>query len=300
MKLLITGATGTIGSKLVELCHQKGWSVNYLTTRKEKIVSKNNYQGFYWNPKEQEIDANCLEDVDSIIHLVGASVAKKWTPEYKEEIFNSRTETTKLLYNAIKSGNYPVKKVVTASAIGVYPSSLTNYYDENYPEKSHHFLGQVVQQWEEAVDRFTFLNIDVIKLRIGIVLSDTEGALPKMAKPIKFGVGAAFGNGKQWQSWIHIDDLANMFIYAIENKIKGIINGVSPNPVSNAELTKAIAKQLEKPLWLPNIPKVVLKLVLGEMHEILFDSQRVSSKKIESLGFTFEHYNLQSALDDLI
>lgn len=300
MKVLITGATGSIGSKLVELCHQKGWSVNYLTTRKGKIVSKNNYQGFYWNPKEQEIDANCLQDVDAIIHLVGASVAKKWTPEHKEEIFKSRTETTKLLYNAIKNRKYPVKKVVSASAIGVYPSSLTNYYDENYPEKSHHFLGQVVQQWEEAVDRFTFLNIDVTKLRIGIVLSETEGALPKMAKPIKFGFGAAFGNGKQWQSWIHIDDLVAMFLYVIEHNIKGIINAVSPNPVSNTELTKIIAKQLDKPLWLPNIPKVVLKLVLGDMHEILFDSQRVSSKKIESLGFTFKHYNLQSALEELI
>lgn len=300
MKVLITGATGTIGSKLVKLCHQKGWSVNYLTTRKEKIVDKDNYQGFYWNPNNEEIDATCMQDVDTIINLVGASVAKKWTPEYKEEIFKSRTETTKLLYKAIKSGKYPIKKVVSASAIGVYPSSLTNYYDENYPEKSHHFLGQVVQQWEETVDRFTFLNIDVTKLRIGIVLSDTEGALPKMVKPIKFGVGAAFGNGKQWQSWIHIDDLVNMIIYVIEHNAKGIINAVSPNPVTNAELTKDIAKQVGMPLLLPNIPKVVLKLILGEMHEILFDSQRVSSKKIESLGFTYEHYNLKSALEDLI
>ncbi len=300
MRVLITGATGTIGSKLVELCHQKGWYVNYLTTRKKKIVSRVNYQGFFWNPKEQEIDANCLEGVATIIHLVGASVAKKWTPEYKEEIFNSRTETTKLLYNAIKSGKYPVKKVVSASAIGVYPSSLTNYYDENYPEKSHHFFGQVVQKWEEAVDRFTFLNIDVTKLRIGIVLSKDEGVLPKMAKPIKMGVGAAFGDGKQWQSWIHIDDLVNMFIYVIEHNIKGILNAISSNPISNTELTKAIAKQLDKPLWLPNLPKVILKFMLGDMHEILFYSQRVSSKKIESLGFTFKHYNLKSALEDLL
>ena len=300
MRVLITGATGTIGSKLVELCHQKGWSVNYLTTSKEKIVNQDNYQGFYWNPKKEEIDTNCLQDVHTIINLVGASVANRWTPEYKVEIVNSRTKTAKLLYNAIKSGKYPVKKIVSASAIGLYPSSLTNYYDENYPEKSHHFLGQVVQKWEEAVDRFMFLNIDVTKLRIGIVLSENEGALPKMVKPIKFGVGAAFGNGKQWQSWIHIDDLVNMFIYVIENNTKGIINAVSPNPVTNSELTKVIAKQVGMPLLLPNIHKVVLKLVLGDMHEILFDSQRVSSKKIESLGFTYEHYNLKSALEDLV
>jgi len=300
MRVLITGATGLIGSKLVELCHQQGWSVNYLTTRKEKIISKDNYQGFYWNPKEEEIDVNCLQDVDALIHLVGASVAKKWTPEYKEEILDSRTKTTELLYQTVRSGKYPIKKIVTASAVGVYPSSLTNYYDENYPEKSHHFLGQVVQKWEEAVDRFTFLNIDITKLRIGIVMSKEEGALPKMVKPIKLGIGAAFGNGKQWQSWIHIDDLANMFMYVIKHNINGIINAVSPNPITNAELTKTIASHLDKPLWLPNMPKAVLKLMLGEMHEILFDSQRVSSKRIESLGFTFKHYNLKGALEDLL
>lgn len=300
MKVLITGATGLIGSKLTELCHQQGWSVNYLTTRKEKIVIQNNYKGFYWNPKKQVIDETCLQDVDVIIHLVGASVTQRWTPENKQEIFISRTQTTKLLYNAIKSGKHPIKKVVSASAIGIYPSSLTNYYDENHPDINHNFLGEIVQEWEAAVNKFTYLNIDVTKLRIGIVLSETDGALPKMAKPIKLGVGAAFGSGKQWQSWIHIDDLVNMFIYVIEHNIKGIINAVAPNPVSNTELTKAIAEQLHKPLLLPNIPKVILKWVLGEMYVIIFDSQRVSSKKIESLGFNFTHYNLKAALEDLL
>lgn len=300
MKVLITGATGTIGSKLVEMCHQQGWSVNYLTTNKSKIQNHDNYKGFYWNPKQNKIDENCLNNVEAIFHLVGASVAKRWTPSYKKEIINSRTHTTQLLYDTIKKGKYPVKNIVSASAIGLYPSSLTNYYDENFPETNPEFLGEVVQQWEEAVDRFKFLNIDVSKLRIGIVLSENDGALSKMVKPVKLGVGAAFGNGKQWQSWIHIDDLARMFIYVLKNNIKGIVNAVAPNPVSNKELIRAVARQVEMPLILPNIPKVVLKIVLGEMHQLLFDSQRVSSKKIENLGFGFTFYNLNGALEDLL
>lgn len=300
MKVLITGATGTIGGKLVHLCHEQGWSVNYLTTNKNKLQNKDNLKGFFWNPKLKEIDENCLEDVDAIFHLVGATVAKRWTSSYKQEIITSRTETTKLLYDVIKKGNNSIKHLVSASAIGVYPSSLTNYYDENFPETNPEFLGQVVQQWEEAVDRFKFLDIDVSKLRIGIVLAKHEGALTKISKPVKLGAGASFGSGKQWQSWIHIDDLVNMFVYVLQNNIRGIVNAVAPNPISNRELTKAIAKQLRMPLILPNIPRSVLKIVLGDMYQLLFDSQRVSSKKIESLGFNFKYYNIKGALEDLL
>ena len=300
MKVLITGATGTIGSKLVKLCHEHDWTVNYLTTSKNKIQNKDNYKGFYWNPKENVIDESCLKDVDAIFNLVGASVANRWTPTYKKEIINSRTQTTQLLFDAIKKGDFLVKRIISASAIGVYPSSLMNFYDENYPETNSEFLGQVVQEWEQAVDKFNALDIDTTKLRIGIVLSQNEGALPKMAKPIKLGIGAAFGNGKQWQSWIHIDDLVSMFVYVLQNNINGIVNAVAPNPISNQELTKAIANQLNMPLILPNIPKTVLKLLLGEMHQLLFDSQRVSSKKIENLGFTFKYYNIKGALESLL
>ena len=300
MKVLVTGATGLIGSKLTKSCIQKGWSVNYLTTRKSKISNKDNYQGFYWNPKNNEIDAACFQDVEAVFHLVGASVAKRWTPQYKEEIIKSRTETTQLLFNEIKRGSYPVKKVVSASAIGIYPSSLTNYYDEDYTSINTNFLGEVVNKWEHAVDAFSTLDILVSKLRIGVVLSNSAGALPKMSQPVKYGVGAAFGNGEQWQSWIHIDDLVSMFVHVVENDISGVVNAVAPNPVTNEELIKTIAKKLKRPLILPNIPKEVLQLILGEMHEILFDSQRVSSRKIESLGFEFSYNNLQPALEDLL
>ena len=300
MKVLITGATGLIGSKISDLCLDKGWSVNYLSTSKEKLQQKENYNGFYWNPKENEIDTTCLDGVDAIIHLVGASIAKRWTNSYKEEILSSRVETTKMLYDLLKTNKNSVKSIISASAIGIYPSSSTNYYDESYKDINNSFLGEVVQKWENAVDAFKDLKIDVTKLRIGIVLSNKSGALPKISQPIKMGVGAAFGDGKQWQSWIHIDDLANMFLYALEKNISGVINAVAPNPVSNRELSKAVATHLNKPLILPDIPKMIMKLMLGEMHILLFESQRVCSKKIENLGFEFKFPNIRPAIVDLL
>ena len=258
MKVLITGATGLIGSKISELCLDKGWSVNYLSTSKEKLQQKEDYKGFYWNPKVNEIDKACLDGVDVIIHLVGASIAKRWTNSYKKEILSSRVETTKMLYDLLKTNKNSVKSIISASAIGIYPSSSTNYYDESYKDVNNSFLGDIVQKWENAVDTFKDLNIDVTKLRIGIVLSSKSGALPKIVQPIKMGIGAAFGDGKQWQSWIHIDDLANMFLYALEKNISGVINAVAPNPVSNRELSKAVATHLNKPLILPDIPKMII------------------------------------------
>ena len=300
MKVLITGATGLIGSKISELCLDKGWSVNYLSTSKEKLQQKEDYKGFYWNPKVNEIDKACLDGVDVIIHLVGASIAKRWTNSYKKEILSSRVETTKMLYDLLKTNKNSVKSIISASAIGIYPSSSTNYYDESYKDVNNSFLGDIVQKWENAVDTFKDLNIDVTKLRIGIVLSSKSGALPKIAQPIKMGIGAAFGDGKQWQSWIHIDDLANMFLYALEKNISGVINAVAPNPVSNRELSKAVATHLNKPLILPDIPKMIMKLMLGEMHILLFESQRVCSKKIENLGFEFKFPNIRPAIVDLL
>ena len=158
----------------------------------------------------------------------------------------------------------------------------------------------MVKAWEKAVDGFSELDINVSKVRIGLVLAENGGALQEMVKPIKLGAGAAFGTGKQWQSWVHIHDLANLFLYVLQKNLSGVYNGVAPNPVSNQELTKTIATVLKKPLFLPNIPKFFMKLVLGEMHTILFDSQRVSSKKIEDKGFYFKYHHLEPALEDLL
>ncbi|ULC58742.1 TIGR01777 family oxidoreductase [Flaviramulus sp. BrNp1-15] len=301
MRVLITGATGLIGAEIVKLCHKKAIKVNYLTTSKAKIEKRENYKGFYWNPKSGDLDVDCFKDVDAIIHLAGATVSKRWTPEYKKEILNSRKETTQLLVNALKGETHTIKQVVSASAIGVYPDSLINYYEEGFKTKDENsFLTQVVHVWENELDAFKSLNINVSKIRIGLVLSKKGGALLEMVKPIKFGVGAAFGNGKQWQSWIHIKDLANLFLYVLEHNLSGVYNGVAPNPVTNQELTKTIARVLNRPLLLPNIPKFFMKLVLGEMHALLFESQRVSCKKIEDKGFNFNYNYLEPALKDLL
>lgn len=300
MRVLITGATGLIGQEMVKLCHEKDIKVNYLTTSKSKIVQEENYKGFYWNPKAKEIDADCFKGVDTIVHLAGATVSKRWTPSYKKEILSSRTETTALLVNTLKELTHTVKQVVSASAIGIYPDSLINYYDESHNEISSSFLGQVVSVWEQASDEFLKLNITVSKIRIGLVLSNKGGALMEIVKPIKFGLGAAFGNGKQWQSWIHIHDLANLFLYVLQNNLSGVFDGVAPNPTSNSELTKTAASVLHKPLFMPNIPKFFMKLILGEMHILLFESQRVSSKKIADEGFLFKFNYLEPALNNLL
>ena len=300
MRVLITGATGLIGQEIVKLCHEKDIKVNYLTTSKSKIVQEENYKGFYWNPKAKEIDADCFKGVDAIVHLAGATVSKRWTPSYKKEILSSRTETTALLVNTLRELSHTVKQVVSASAIGIYPDSLINYYDESHNEISSSFLGQVVSVWEQASDEFSKLNITVSKIRIGLVLSNKGGALMEIVKPIKFGLGADFGNGKQWQSWIHIHDLANLFLYVLQNNLSGVYDGVAPNPISNSELTKTAASVLHKPLFMPNIPKFFMKLVLGEMHILLFESQRVSSKKIADEGFLFKFNYLEPALNNLL
>lgn len=300
MRVLITGATGLVGQEIVKRCHEKDIKVNYLTTRKSKISQEDNYQGFYWNIDTNEIDTDCFKNVDGIIHLAGASISKRWTDSYKKEIISSRVESTSLLINSLKGESHSIKHVVSASAIGIYPDSLTRYHDQTNEEINDSFLGEVVEAWENAVDGFSKVGVGVSKVRIGLVLSNEGGALKEIVKPIKFGVGAAFGSGKQWQSWIHIEDLARVFLFVLEKKLIGIYNGVAPNPVTNTELTKTVAKVLGKPLFLTNIPKFVMKMALGEMHIILFESQRVSSKQIENKGFKFEFHHLQPALEDLL
>ena len=300
MTVLITGATGLVGQELVSLLLQNGFTVHYLSTSKSKLVSQNNYKGFYWNPKTSEIDLNALTDVEVIVHLAGASVAKKWTPSYKQEIIESRVLSTRLLYKTLQKNLHQVKQIVSASAIGIYPNDLNYIYHETDNKVDNSFLGNVVQQWEEEVNQFEKLHIRVAKIRIGIVLAKNGGALQEMVKPIKMGVGAAFGSGLQYQSWIHIQDLVAIFQFVIQNQLSGVFNGVAPYPVTNSELTKAIAKTLGKPLFLPNIPQFVMKIVLGEMHQILFSSQHVSCRKLLDLKYQFKFASLDKALNDLL
>ena len=299
MKILITGATGLIGKKLVKLLLAKNHSVNYLSTSISKIESKPNYKGFYWNPEQSKIDENCIYEVDIIIHLAGANIAKRWTNAYKQKIIESRILSSELLYNLVKKNPNQVKQFVSASGTAVYPESFDKVYDETTKATEDSFLSNVVKKWEESANRFQVLGLKVCKLRTGIVLSNVGGALPEMVKPIKMGFGAAMGNGRQMQSWIHINDLVDMYCFIIENQLEGVYNAVTPNPVSNQDLTTVIAKTLKKPLFLPNIPQFIMKLILGEMSYLLFSSKNLSAQKIIDKGFQFQFSKIKEAIVDL-
>ncbi|WP_313777842.1 TIGR01777 family oxidoreductase [Flagellimonas meishanensis] len=300
MKVLITGATGLVGQAIVRVLHQQNIMVNYLTTSKDKITDSKDFQGFYWNPAKDEIDMACFDGVDAIINLAGASIAQRWTSKNKEIILKSRTESLDTLYNALsKKSTHQIRSFITASAIGIYPDSLTHYYDEKETVVDDSFLGEVTEKWEASADKFNEFDFKLAKIRIGLVLSTDGGVLPRMATPVKNFVGAPLGSGEQWQSWIHIDDLAIMFTFVLENKLEGVFNGVSPNPVTNTKMTKELARVLNRPLWLPNVPKFVLSGILGKMSYLLFASQRVSSKKMEKHGFNFQFPNLGPALENL-
>ncbi len=299
MRVLITGATGLIGSELSSLCRENGIQVNYLTTDKSKIKKEETYKGFYWDPKNEQIEKGCIEGVKTIIHLAGASIAEPWSNSYKKKILKSRTETAALLYKTLKENEHQVENFISASAIGVYPSSEQKLYSEDDEVVADNFIGEVVRKWEAAADEFENLGLDVAKIRVGLVLAEDGGMLEKIKKPISLNMGAALGSGKQWQSWIHIKDLAGIFFFAIKNELTGVYNAVAPNPVTNKELTKELARQMGKSIWLPNVPKFALKGLLGEMSQIVLSSQLVSSKKIEEVGYNFKYTNLSRALADL-
>lgn len=300
MKILITGATGLVGSEITRLCKERNIVVNYLTTNKSKIVFEPNFQGFYWNPDTGEIDMKCFEGVTAIINLAGASISKRWTTKYKKQILTSRVNTLRTLHSALeKIDRSTITSIVSASAVGIYPHSFSNFYTEEEQNRDDSFLGEVVTAWEKEIDRFKTFNFNRAIIRIGLVMSMKGGALPQVAKPIQYYAGAAFGSGLQWQSWIHSNDLARMFLYATKYGLQGVYNGVGPNPINNTKLVKEIARVLKRPLFLPNIPQVVVKAILGEMSYLLFASQRVSSKKIEEEGFIFHYPNIGRTLEGI-
>ena len=300
MSILITGATGLVGKALTKRLQDAGETIHYLTTSPDKIENKPNYKGFLWNPKKKELDPASLHRVTCIIHLAGASIAKRWTSSYKKTLIESRVVTAQLLYETLKKNNHEVTHFISASAIGAYPSSKNINYSESCDEYNPGFLGKVVEVWEHEADTFKELGLLVSKVRIGVVLAEDGGALDKLLQPIKMYVGAPLGTGDQWQSWIHIEDLSGVFSYVVANKLEGIYNAVAPFPVTNKTMTVEAAKILGKPLFLPNVPDFMLKLLLGEMAAIVLESQKVSSKKIEQEGYTFKYSQIDGALQDIL
>lgn len=297
-KVLITGASGLVGSRLTELLLSKKMEVVHVgrTKRNGSVPS------FAWDVDKQQMDAKALAGVDTIVHLAGAGVAdKRWTPTRKKEILDSRVQSTRLLYQILKEEKHSVKNIVSASAIGYYGFGLSDQLFTEDSQPGTDFLASVTTEWEKEVDAIRELEIRVVKIRIGIVLSNKGGALKEMARPIQFGVAAPLGTGQQVMSWIHIDDLCEMFCKAIQDRsLAGAYNGVAPNPVTNAELTKAIASILKKPLWLPNVPPFVLRLLVGEMADIVVNGSKVSAEKILATRFKFQYSQIDDALRNLL
>tara|TARA_B100000963_G_scaffold353527_1_gene368347 strand:+ start:537 stop:1442 length:906 start_codon:yes stop_codon:yes gene_type:complete len=300
MKVLITGATGLIGSRIVKDCLDSGIKVNFLTTRKDKLYNLAGCDGFYWNPQKNIIDINCFHEIDSIINLSGASIFRIWTKKNKELILNSRVQSLNFLRKKIIENNIKVKSFVSASGIGAYPSSNEREFDETELDRSDYFLSDVIKQWEEATMSFEKIAKKVSIVRIGLVLSNRGGVLKQTMQPMSFGIGVYFGSGRQWQSWIHIKDISRIFIHIIEKRLSGVYNGVAPNPLTNYEFTKIISSIKKYVLFIIPFPTFLLKLIFGEMHIILFKSQKVSSKKIEQSGFNFKFRNLKSTIENIL
>lgn len=294
-KVLITGGTGLVGKALIELLHAKGYQVAVLS-RSAKAMSK--ATAYTWDIAKEYIDPLAFEGTEVIIHLAGAGVAeKRWTADRKEEIYNSRTKSSLLLYNHLKNNPHQVNTFVAASAIGLYGMDTGSaIIKENAPTGSD-FLAHVTDAWEASTRKIATLGIRLVQTRIGIVLSNEGGALKELLKP---PLAAPLGNGQQYMSWIHIKDLCNQIIFAIENKqVIGPINAVGPKPMSNREFTKLAARVFKKPYLPIPVPKLVLKLMLGEMAQIVLGGNRVSAEKIMTTGFQFEFSKLNAALKDL-
>lgn len=292
--ILITGGTGTIGKALATSLRAQNHVISILT-RSPKANSD-----VYWDPKKMELDQEKLADVTVIIHLAGAGIAdQRWTNARKKEIIDSRVQSTLLLEKFLAKGNHKVKHFISSSAVGYYSERGDSILNEMDPP-NHDFLANSCIAWEHSIDRIAELGIPVAKIRTGVVLDLAGGALPKMIIPTKLGFGSALGTGKQWMSWIHINDLVALYSFVLEKKLEGVYNGVAPQPVQNVVFAKTLAKVLHRPFFFPSVPSFLLKLIFGEMAAVVLGSTRVSADKIQSAGFRFQFPNLEPALRNLL
>ncbi len=295
--ILITGGTGLVGKLITGLLLSGGYQVSHLSRK-----SGNNPQvkTYLWDVAKGEIDEHCIDEADTVLHLAGASIAdERWTAKRKKEIIESRTKSIGLIYQLIKSKPNKVNTVISASAIGYYSNRGDELLTEESPPNND-FMARCCIAWEKAVDEGRSLGLRVLKFRTGVVLHKDEGALPQMSKPVKLGFGAPLGSGRQWIPWIHWQDVAGMYLYGVENiNLTGAYNMVAPHPVTNKQFTKAVARQLNKPVWPIKVPAFIFKLLLGEMSTIILGSTKASAQKIEKDGFVFKHPELAEALKDI-
>lgn len=311
--VLITGGTGLIGSSLTKHLVAKGYEVIILSRDIDQTYQNTQVTFAKWNIEKGEIDATAIRNSDYIINLAGAGVMdKKWTKKYKKEIVESRTKSSDLIVKSLKDNTNHVKGIVSASAIGWYGEDLKpprakngdgemnkSFIETAAPDKK--FLGETCRLWEQSIEPVTDLNKRLVKLRIGIVLSNDGAAFAEFKKPLRFGIAAILGSGKQIISWVHIDDLCRMFIYAIENEtMQGSYNAVAPVPVNNKNLILQLAQKIKGQFYIPvYIPNFILKLFLGDRSIEILKSATVSCEKIKATGFTFLYPTIDASLKEL-
>jgi len=306
MKILITGATGLVGRRLIEKLLDLGHSnINVLTRNVDRAQKKDNLPVNYyqWDIDSKSIDEEALFNVDIVFNLAGENIADgRWTHAKKAQILNSRTEIPNFLWEAFKKINHTPKKFISSSAVGIYgnrgeetitlESKLSPYKDD--------FLADVCKKWEEAVHNNAPEQTQCYSLRTGVVLSSRGGALMKMLPAFKAGLAGKLGSGQQYMSWIHIDDLVSQFIFLMENNVQfKYLNGVAPRPVNNIEFTKTLGSVIHRPTLFP-VPALALRTLFGEMSTVLLDGQKVSPKEWDDLGFKFEYPELKGALENIL
>ena len=293
--ILITGGTGLIGRELQRLLKEKGYETAVLSRSRKSGDGRT----FYWDYEKGILDEEALSFADAIIHLAGENIsARRWKAKQKKRILDSRVQTTDLLVEKIKASGKKPEVFISASAVGYYGSTLLNwsYHEENEPGED--FLADVTSQWEHSSLPIEVMGIRRVVLRTGVVLSESGGALPQMMTPVKRGLGAPLGSGKQMVSWISLEDLVNLYVFALENpEISGVYNAVAPNPLNNKTFMKTLAHHLHRPFLLPPVPGFVMKILFGEMASILLKGQGVSADKIVSAGFSFQHETLEEFLE---
>ena len=300
MKVLITGGSGTLGKEIANLAFKKKYEVNILTRNKNLKSHNPRLKYFYWNPKKEAIDLDCFKDVDSVINLAGFSLFNLWTKANKTKIFDSRVGSTNFILDIILKKKIKIKSFVSASAIAAYRDSPDFISSENDSiNNPNSFINQVVVKWEDEVKRFEskLPDISFSIMRIGLVLSKS-GGLYKICKTLsKLFILSPLGSGNQWQSWIHEQDAAKIILSGCENSWNGTYNLVAPKPVKQNELINKIAIFNNSRVILPNIPSFMVKLVFGEMSEVILSSQKVKSVKLRESDFSFK--NIDDALKDL-
>lgn len=290
-QVLIAGGTGFIGNYLKEYLSAYGWKVAILTRSRSKALS----EGFYfWNPTKREIDQRVIQKTSVLINLSGSGIAeKRWNKKRIGELYDSRLVPTQFLIETFKESK-SLKAVIQASGGTCYGYSKKECYVESDPYGKD-VIGELTKAWEKSAQEFaTFSNLTL--MRLGIVLGKDGGALPKLAATIKLGVGSALGSGKQLMPWIHIEDVARFCIWTIESNRSGTFNLAAGN-CSNSEITQAIAKSLNKPIFMPNVPAFVLKIVLGKRSELLLESVCLSNGKLKENGFNFYYSDLQNTIN---